>query len=464
MDYGNIEVCTVSDLRPATLLTKIPIMADKYCLAHLKPNTLSGKWPVKTLDFIHMQIVEKVCSVKSVYDDILAELTPINLKCGHVDISDLLLTNEMALHMLRTVPGDLETVDILYDFHEQPVGRRHRQKLNVAEYKSIFDQRNAAEEVLSSSKENSYVVQFDHFDDVVIDDDVLDHLDTSNGDVGTADEVDDDDDGDDNDVAAADTELRSSFYLSQFQPNDTSTQISETNTNLQGTNIFDNFKSIDLNAMLMIDRICGLEVDGGAVERREESDRFVATVGCLMDALNVWIFPHFDEHIEQHRALMEDIQSVVGHLDPIDCVDAGTPVLARFKCDGLYYRGVVKEKATAATNTVQILFVDYLDVEWVSMCDVRICPKSIQLVPLRLVLVRLNDVRLNPRMREVDIQLQLAKVLDELPAIMVKIVQYRRKVPIVELIDCNQVDDYEKLVYQSMINDKFYVRKSPILE
>lgn len=456
VDYGNIELCSKTDLRPANLLKDIPILTHRYCLAHLRANTKTGKWPRQTLDTIHKHIVEQVCSVTIVYDDILGEVdvTPINLKCGQIDITNMLLTNELALHSLQPVQTTDEKVDILYDAHDTSVtGRRNRQKLNVAQYKDIFKNREQEEEDLSRSLESptiecAGVVHYDHYDDIIFEDDVIDHLSASiDAEPAAA-------------VAAAAAEQspsnsvtldldQSVSDLFDFQPDDTSTEIS-VKVNIDGINIFQHFKSINLYEMMLED---------GAGDGAEAADpnRFLANCGAIYDSLNVWVFPQIAKHLDQHQRLMEDIQSVAELPDKmVRHIDCGMPVLARFSMDRQFYRGVVKQ---ITADAAQILFVDYMDIEWVQRNDLRVCPKSLQHVPLRYVLVCLSGIRANPRMREVDVESKLIKLMDEAATIVVNIVD-RRKVPLVELIENPRGRGEGKLMYQSMIKDKYYIKKS----
>ncbi|KAF2359382.1 Tudor domain, partial [Trinorchestia longiramus] len=63
VDFGNKEVLSVRNLRRTQLFGDLPVQRHVVSLADIEPDNPPRKWEKTVLDFLHVNIVSKVCRV-----------------------------------------------------------------------------------------------------------------------------------------------------------------------------------------------------------------------------------------------------------------------------------------------------------------------------------------------------------------------------------------------------------------
>ncbi|XP_021928807.1 RING finger protein 17 isoform X3 [Zootermopsis nevadensis] len=99
VDYGNTEECKASEMRKNVYMGHIPVQCYKCKLEGIKPASEDGKWPVSTLDFIHVTIVEKQCHVTVKQEPRIGQPLLISLiGPGGINITELLVSMQFAIY------------------------------------------------------------------------------------------------------------------------------------------------------------------------------------------------------------------------------------------------------------------------------------------------------------------------------------------------------------------------------
>lgn len=456
VDYGNVEECQPHELREIETFGNIPIQTHKYCLANLTPIGNGKLWPRKTLDFLHAHVVGKICSVTKVNDvdnETENSALPCKLIADRIDVRELLIVNGMAEYTLAHKLE--ENVDILYDEFElngcvpkmQPTpllmvpnsgnqsNKPAKTNMDFVEYKKLFDAKVMTDLDGSSSDESeNNLFNFQSMKNKNNDD----CLNMSNMFEDFVYDVSDEDSIESDAVAAA---AKNAGNIScsdddesiHFQPNATSSKI-EKKTQWSQVNSFHQFKILELN---------------------NDNVLILGRATFMVDAVNVWVCPQMDDFQQKLSIMSNEIQRFARNKCMLAAIKIGQICLAQFKDDNLFYRALVKHYDEGA-DEVTVIFVDYMNIEKVRAKDIRECPKSLLEIPLRNIQVRLHGVNPNPRLREFDVERQISSVLQDMN-FFVKVIKFKQ-VPEVEL-------HYDKsgnsLVYQNMINEKYYLRKIP---
>lgn len=84
---------------PSVRLRRIPIQTRKYCLANLRPTQIgdAGRWPRKTIDFLHSHVVDKVANVNRVTDaDANDGMSACRIVADGIGIHELLIEQKLA--------------------------------------------------------------------------------------------------------------------------------------------------------------------------------------------------------------------------------------------------------------------------------------------------------------------------------------------------------------------------------
>lgn len=69
VDYGNVEDVKASELRKRVFLTEVPTFCHVLALHNVRAVSEDGRWQTNVLDFVHANVVEKVCRVKLQYPE-----------------------------------------------------------------------------------------------------------------------------------------------------------------------------------------------------------------------------------------------------------------------------------------------------------------------------------------------------------------------------------------------------------
>ncbi|XP_047498946.1 RING finger protein 17-like [Penaeus chinensis] len=113
VDYGNEETVVFNQLRQTITFSHIPIQCHRAVLHGIVPNSLSGKWETKLLDFIHSTIVEKECRIQVIEKPKEDGLLKVNLEILDVaiDLSSLLADKMKVCRRLSKFESQFEYED-----------------------------------------------------------------------------------------------------------------------------------------------------------------------------------------------------------------------------------------------------------------------------------------------------------------------------------------------------------------
>lgn len=139
---------------------------------------------------------------------------------------------------------------------------------------------------------------------------------------------------------------------------------------------------------------------------------FQCRVVSIITPTVLQIFPIHSEFKQREIEVQRDIKYKVKTAPPLKHYDAGTVCLACYSKDKKWYRALIRSHNKIA-KTVDVLYVDYLNIETLPMKYVRQCPADVLAWPLRTFRVRLYGVKTNPRIREHEIRLALHKQLSK---------------------------------------------------
>ncbi|XP_063243683.1 RING finger protein 17 isoform X2 [Bacillus rossius redtenbacheri] len=114
VDYGNVETCKASELRKDVCLTHIPMQCHSAKVYGIAPLSDDGLWPIKTLDFIHLTVVEKLCFVK-LRTSTTGELLMMSLiGPGNLDLYQLLVNMRYCVLTYASEGADSDGSDAVY--------------------------------------------------------------------------------------------------------------------------------------------------------------------------------------------------------------------------------------------------------------------------------------------------------------------------------------------------------------
>ncbi|XP_059053475.1 RING finger protein 17 isoform X2 [Achroia grisella] len=179
---------------------------------------------------------------------------------------------------------------------------------------------------------------------------------------------------------------------------------------------------------------------------KNTDDEFLCNISIISDinVLELSII-HNDERNILYEDLYANIQKIGYNLSPLNGIFENKACIALFPEDGLWYRASILEYSEAK-NRIKVKYVDYGNVEVISLSDVREIPNELADLPPSTVSVQLHGIKINPLVdMDVIIQEYSNTFLGKGP-FNAKVITYNDKLPIVELRDDNGVLVCEKLV------------------
>lgn len=109
VDYGNEEECTHDELRSATLLTDVPIVATECTLVGVvSPD---AEWPLAILDKLHFTIVDKECMVTVVEPPTAEQPMKVQLHWNNVCINSEVMNWDWQQTEVSPVVNDTQVSD-----------------------------------------------------------------------------------------------------------------------------------------------------------------------------------------------------------------------------------------------------------------------------------------------------------------------------------------------------------------
>lgn len=123
------------------------------------------------------------------------------------------------------------------------------------------------------------------------------------------------------------------------------------------------------------------------------------------------VFPLHTEFRYREVGLQRLIRELVKKsLPPLMKFEPRTLCLARYSKDKVWYRAVIRSYNPNA-KTVDVLYVDYLNSETLSVKYIRQCPTELLDWPLRTFRVRLYGIKVNPNFKQHEIRMILHRLL-----------------------------------------------------
>lgn len=473
------------DLRKDVILGHIPIQANRFHLANVKP--INGKWTRNDCNWIHALIVDKTCSIRIPNDIKLnkIDIVPCEIVVNGIDIGKQLSADGFAvysaIHFIDTSGNIIDnTTDTESRMSSKKKAKSNKQisnaNTNVScqipksditkpvvptqikptakfdddnsvdimsqnEYRDYFDTAAMNEftkdldALISSNHDNDSEIgknitdsTFDWANEIFNDIDCI-SSDIINVDSDTVENVNDDDDDENKENISGGS---GEHYIDD--DNSDTDSMSDT---VSVCNPLPNTSPFTL-----------LRIPTGA-------KGFYAKTYYIADVVTIMVEPELDEMTKQMEKLKVEIQSYIRKSSNIIEIKVGMPCLAIFDEDKQYYRAIV-ESYDNVLNDVTVLYADYLNSSVVKSEFIRKCPDSLLAIPTAVTAIRLNNVKKNPRLRSLDVTNKLAEILDGLK-VYVKIIKNKNgSTPKVEVF-ANKNETVP--IYQKLIDDRFLMSK-----
>lgn len=478
VDYGNEEICAADHLLSDVICGRVPIQTSRFRLSGIKPKKLtSGQWPDDALDVCHGLFVQKSCTVRvdtslndSSENNPEADVLPcrMTLLKDSVDVSSVLIDLGQ---FVSSVPRKdsrrnwKERKVFSYAFTTEPAGRElaplQEPPVLTAERRELLRFMRQIEDSKQSILQESNIADPNEIPETTVDD--FDWMNQPPLDK---------DDADDETRVKGKALTRRSLHAADsptfFDWDGTHFETSSRLSQQDDPNDDDHDEqdgavdctvgeglSRGFNVLLPIDRMMV---------------GFFADLTVRGAGLSLHVYPHLEGHTHRMTRMAERIQQAArsrsadghGRWQPLH-LKPGTPCLAPYRTDGMYYRAIVEEALVEEEPLqMRVLYIDYMNRDTVPASELRRCPTALRQEPLRNVEVRLVGVRPSPRLRANDVYDRLEEVLKR--PFYVKIVRYPKQpagtsalggtvVPEVQLYtDC----DCSTLLYQKMIDESYF--------
>lgn len=171
---------------------------------------------------------------------------------------------------------------------------------------------------------------------------------------------------------------------------------------------------------------------------------------CNITMINdLKIFPltvvHDAETSRVYEEMFHEIQEEGENMPPLNGIFKNKACVARFEEDGKWYRAIIMEYSPVQ-NRIRVRYVDYGNVELISISDAREIHEEWANLPPLTVAAELHGVEINAKMDVDLISKQFSEVLLDKGTFDAKIINNSEFIPIVELRDANNDLAYEKLI------------------
>lgn len=426
-------------------------------MAYIRPPLPDHVWTRQTLDIIHANVVDPICSVSTVTDNPISlreyKATPCRIRIGPVDIIDMLVSKKLAVHT-RTTISDENYSDDEFDETLFDVVKNESDKTIAATAKKSFPKN--LRMVHSEYKEwfsDKQMLDFVKDVDEIINSKVNETLNLENEDkeclyslnrVRTED-LDNEDcieifsDDDEEEKKEQKNTLLPTKWLSEsasdingatFCPLETSSRYS---CNSSLSTICPSFKTLSIESNMKA---------------------FHCQITFVMGT-DIWVMPLFPDHEREILEMEEKIKKWVQYSRPLKHIELNEPCIALYEEDHTYYRAVIKDYDDK-TKEVTIVYVDFLNEATVPLHYIRPISKDILAYPLRNIQARLYGVRPNKRVRENDVGRKLFECLNNAGSVYLKIAKFKNVLE----VDLFGDKGDEFLIYQNMIDERYFVYPS----
>lgn len=502
VDYGNVEICPVDDLlAPNSRICRIPIQTRKYCLANLRPvqTDANGRWSRTTLDFLHSHIVDQVANVSIVCESDTDEVTPCRIVVNGINIHDLLLEQDLAINNDAPQRGNIiamtktpNTVNRCSNTASAAAAKKKKKKKksnvpatvdglsnkqnaeivrNMAKDQRSEDSHHSTyfEDGQQSSKNSSQLsftkavtssvreraMNYDQYkalfaaierpmmqsvQNTSLDEDPEEEYCANTSIIESAFT-----DGDESDPDVT----IDAVPITHFDPN---------NDELSDSSIFDPF-----GVSTPISSVSSGSIKHWSLQQpftnfkmmRLKQTTYDASPVLILNSLHMWIQPentHYDPIFAKMNKFLNQENAQPPPAAPVDLIQPGFLCVVIFKEDLLYYRAMVRSY-DGVLDEVQIVYIDFLNMETITASEVRVCPPKIAKIPLQNVFVRIHGVKRNSRWTEAKVVHRLGQAMKgaTLP-LQVTVVKPADGDNLAEVV----LHDNQELVYRDMIAERYY--------
>ncbi|KAM3967121.1 tudor domain-containing protein qin [Aphomia sociella] len=188
-------------------------------------------------------------------------------------------------------------------------------------------------------------------------------------------------------------------------------------------------------------------LDGKYVTYTKNTDKhFLCNITIIndMNVLELSII-HNDEANLLYEELYANVQKMGYNLSPLNGIFENKACVALFPEDGQWYRASILQYSEEK-NKIKVKYVDYGNIEVISLADVREIPKELAELPPSTVTAKLHGVKLNS---EVDVDIVAKEYnntfIDKGP-FKAEVLKHDDSIPLVELRDDDGLLVYEKLI------------------
>lgn len=159
---------------------------------------------------------------------------------------------------------------------------------------------------------------------------------------------------------------------------------------------------------------------------------------------------HDDEINKLYDAMFEELQIESNNMNALNGIFENKACLALFPDDLKWYRALILQYSEAK-NCIKVKYIDYGNVEVVSLTDVREISEKYTRLPPATITVTLHGVKPNPNLEnEVLFKNYADTFLDKQP-FHAKVIDSTSKIPSVELRDDSGNLVYEKLIEENVL-------------
>lgn len=127
----------------------------------------------------------------------------------------------------------------------------------------------------------------------------------------------------------------------------------------------------------------------------------------------IFIYPKIESHVIQMSEMYSSLQDLGNSADVVDdkLIAIGRCYLVQYKKDGKWYRAQVL-KINYDEDEAEILYVDYLNTEFVKFDEIRECPRNYISYNLMNITVGLHGVEFNPNVEQISVYNKLAELFE----------------------------------------------------
>ncbi|XP_022825812.1 RING finger protein 17 [Spodoptera litura] len=194
--------------------------------------------------------------------------------------------------------------------------------------------------------------------------------------------------------------------------------------------------------------------DGKFITFPKHSDNeYMCNIAVINDVNTLELNIVWDEDTSRlYEQMFEEIQTESMNMPPLDGVFENKACIAVFPEDGRWYRAVILQHCEKK-NRVKVRYVDYGNIEIISLTDTREICEELAKLPPATISAKLFGVRLNADTDISVITENYAQVFLDKGPFHVNIMGYEGPVPLVELRHENS-----DLVYKKLIENNIFIK------